>query len=602
MSSKANLSRFFFLFSLIFLLYSVLSNTVGYHDSWVLDGIEFPTILFVFSMVVLFVTGDISPKWLAIYATVYLTTLNLLPSFKYSLPYGTGDILTHLGLVREIYTSGHLPPTQIFGYSNFPLMHIFNAIASLIIGESPIKIFKFIVPMAMSISPLIIYIISTRLYIHIKLQKYAIFGTLLLFTNYNYFIAPASLATLLMFLTFTFIVHVTLTNRQYLGFSCVILLGVLGVVFMHHFTSLAFLSILVLCAGWFFATSESDSKRQNRTLLFIPIFYITVLFSWWMYNARWVFHLFSVNIKKYLLIPDEALKPLPIGATAEKVGVDVFIFNHIGAIIIAVLSATGILILCIDVLKKENKYSKGYAFFLYIFMFISANFILFIYQAVAGVPLVNVERMMIFGFLFAPTFMALSLFKFDGILNRFKLKNGFLVLVLFMLASLTLIEFFPSERLLPGNALNIANSEYMFYMAEYVKEHPFEEYFLASDEVTRRVLVGFTDHSIWSRFSIEKKDLNPYGESSSLLLQFLDIPENLKGQYGMTGRDYHTEYQNQSIMFLVHRPGAGGIFYEFYEANHPAQEKAWLIDRAIERQDVDLIYNNGEAFVLLKGK
>ncbi|MEE8403347.1 MAG: hypothetical protein V3R93_06305 [Candidatus Hydrothermarchaeaceae archaeon] len=45
-----------------------------------------------------------------------------------------------------------------------------------------------------------------------------------------------------------------------------------------------------------------------------------------------------------------------------------------------------------------------------------------------------------------------------------------------------------------------------------------------------------------------------------------------------------------------------GVESIIFKRNHSQEERAWLIDRAIERKDIDLIYDNGEAYVMVRQK
>jgi hypothetical protein len=89
----------------------LLLNQRGYQDSWILQDIFVPTILYIltFSVIAVLLNNN---KLIALVCASFIILLNAIPNLKYDLFYGTFDSVAHYGYVRNLVSM--LLPIKIF--------------------------------------------------------------------------------------------------------------------------------------------------------------------------------------------------------------------------------------------------------------------------------------------------------------------------------------------------------------------------------------------------------------------------------------------------------------------------------------------------------
>lgn len=169
----------------------------------------------------------------------------LLPFFRGYATLGRGDVLTHIGLIRDILHTGYFSSPNFTNH--YPVIHIIGANLSYLTGLTP-ELLAEIFPGLFTL----FYIV----YIHILARNIATkmgetllitaFGSLLLFKHGNLMLAPSIICFYMLPFTL-FLINKRLSSHRGLEFSIILVLILLMVPFLHPGEGTIFLFLIILC-------------------------------------------------------------------------------------------------------------------------------------------------------------------------------------------------------------------------------------------------------------------------------------------------------------------------------------------------------------------
>jgi len=595
-----------FFTSLFCLVVTTLLNRTGSHDICVLSGIEVATLIFVFSFALLFSSIE-KPSEVVIYTSIYIVFLYMLPCLKYSIPLGTGDLYYHLATSRSIYDQGNIPSGV--PYSNFPILHILVASTSLVSGIPLIPLLGGMMWVLYGVlAPSLTYTAAKHVFSSERLQKFAVLFSP--FLSYGFFVQAGTTAPYLasLFLLailvclLKFVDPMSEKQRKTLPkMTLIVLFLIATLVLTHHYTSYALGLGLALTVVFFYIFAKM-LREKNEVLAPIvnkfsraDLFLVVVFLVWWMYTAQGILNSFVRNIYNYLILMKEPTLALPaLGSGLLKLD----FFTWLRFIVLSnslkwevvFFSSFGIALFLISIYRRKTIGALRHKLMVAL-CYITSFVTLFAVQYWMRYGEIGIERFVSYSFLLSPIFACLAMDFIDKALSEAHLNKSRLykaslkslkVAFLCFILSFPLIEIYPSEKLPPNTLINRVSSIYQYEMVKFVERHETPQLIIAGDSLTMRQIVGFSGYALYNKTLSEK-----VGES--LLLYFLGLNRTNSGIEALTGT-------SEGFLFLIHTPGKSGFLYEKYEI--PEVENATLIVRASQQKGINLIYNNGESYIV----
>lgn len=436
---------------------SLLSSVSGHNDGWALTGM-LPALI-----PLAFLSGLVIALTSFREATVFMVVFNifllLIPSIKYTVPVGIGDVYENLGMVRVLLERGYVPLER--AYTFFPLSHVSVVQVILVTGMPALFIFGSFMQITYGIlAPCIIYSLIKQICRYPEKAKYVlILSPFLFYWNFNQsgLIAP-SLAHVFVFLSLLFFLKIIEGSHRFGRADAVALLIILvAMVFTHHYS--VFIFSLVLALGIFIsefvraAIHIRYSEFVRRTSFSVLILFCMFI-SWWMYQAQSIFR-FPLTLMR-LLLAGEPLgyqQLIPPGRGLAELSfiewVTQLVLKYSLYFEVALLSCMGLLLFCWRLIHGKH-IGNPYGLFWASIMVLGYVCIFFL-QWVSGYGDVHWSRILSSAFLFSPLFAWIP-FVF---LQKRRVAIAFL-LGLMLLTPLP--QFFPSEPL--GTGYNLVTTEY----------------------------------------------------------------------------------------------------------------------------------------------
>jgi hypothetical protein len=554
----------------------VLLNQRGYQDSWILQDIFVPTILYVLTFSVVAVLLD-NNKLIALICASFLVVLNAIPNLKYDFFYGTFDSVGHYGYIRDLVSLGHVASTGYYApsYQDFPGMHIFIGSLSIISGVSINVAIKLVTSMIVGIIPLMTYLATNRVF-EPRIQRFIIIASGLP-TFASYTLTGTDFALPLYFCITCLILRSLFTENKR-DYTIVLLILVFGLLFSHAMTTLYLISFLVGAVLLLKLLSIKEKwvmKNYRKTsILVIGILMILIV----SFAARLTFEsgtileTFIDAIKSFLghkalgIVPSTFLK-VPLSAKLVFV-----VLTYIMDAVIALMGCLGVIVLFVKLRHKNREiYEKFYTFLLCIMTAILA---LLAFQFLSGFSGIEYERLIDYAIVLSPFLVGLFLWHLNYHFGRYRFGSALVFLVLFSSILVSLIQFYPFQPIVPtANVLsqNLPANEYILdyrsvntvyqeRMILFAESFSPNSAIVASDTVTRWQIYGFANDTFISRVEYNSP------------LQVSNLNWNL---------------------FLLHYDGKAGSL------NEPVANRT--SERLTELKDAlgnDVVYDNGESFII----
>lgn len=424
MSRKNLLFLLIFIAATVALVTVALFNRRDYQDTWILQDIVSVTAVYVlvFSF---FAVACVDNRLLALGCASFIIVLNAIPNLKYDMLNGTFDSITHYGYAQNLVSLGHVPSTGFYAstYQDFPGMHILIGSLSIVTGLSVSAIIQLVTSLLVGIIPLMTYFATNRVF-EPSIQRFIVVASgLPILTSYG--LTGTTFAVPLFFSIICLILRSLLTeNKRTRSIEHVIvsLMLVLGLLFSHAMTTLyLILSLLIAVLLLKFLSIKGKSvvkSYQNARVLVMGILMILLV----SFAARLMFGSGSLleiltDAGKMILTSHTTAGIVP--GTFFKVPLSAKVIflalSHIGDAVIVLMSCVGILVLFVNLRRKNREiYEKFYVFLLCvegaILALLAAQFLL----AFSGV---EYERLVGYAIVLSPFLVGLFLWHLNNHLS-----------------------------------------------------------------------------------------------------------------------------------------------------------------------------------------
>ena len=553
----------------LILISNILFIRRDYQDSWILEGLEFPFILFVLTYVAVFFSEKKISTMIALGIIGRIIFL-LVPSLKYIWFQGVW-IDQHQQYALASYVVDHgriIHGIEAFGakvYSSTPSVHLAFSIFSIVPDIPVAEALKYLPVFLAPLYPLLTYFILVRMKMPFKTTglRYALFISSIPLSEGQYLVTGHLFSGLLVLLILSCFVALFYGNdRRYL-LLLVILIIVLATA--HSSSSLllvaSLLAVMLLQKVNFF---RIESYKMSSIILLN----FTACIAWLSFPARFTLE----SILKVLVFRVPSGMTPKSGAVPvrffELLRTDVFssfqvlLVQHGADALLLLLTLVGLVIL----LRSWRKIGDATKFFC---IFVIP---LFVFMGVGILLKVGAFRPLFFIHLTFPIFFAVFILH----VNRRQTK-WIPTMIFSVMVSLVILQLYPCQPLVPSAnvlSLDLSADEPLFYATEVNSIYQRDMIFFASnhimkgriacDRITRNQILGLAGYDYWVSYKID----------------YYPIDKN------QTERQYE--------FFLTHLPGASGRFQEPVEIRTKS-----LILSTIYNSSV--IYTNGESFILTDG-
>jgi len=567
---------------MVVLLSASAATSRDYQDSWILEGLEIPYIVFI-STYMIYVLTENKIKWIIPFALIFRSVIVLLPNLKYVWFQGVAiDEHSHYRLVQDIYFEGHIPQPHISAgmlHSQDPLMHLSFSIYSVITGVPVLYSFKYWPIMAWFIYPLIIYLMMKNSGMKKKSSlKYAlVISSIPVKAGLSYVVVGTLYGALFSFLFLSQLIKV-LQKRDRRDWIIATIYSI-ALVTAHFYSST--MLIITLLVTYLMILSLRKFAHKHFTQLQWRTFSSTFLLTIILVNLVWIFHkatymldyiskLIAPYITRIMGLKVIMRQPIPerffeLSFTNFMEGINVFIVFYGGDIFLLLLTLIGILVIA----KTPRMRSKSLVF---LCLYVISSGLFLIPILILGIGRGNwMDRIARSLLTISPIFSCISLSFFDKKIRNTKLTI-FIISTLMVLAT---IEVYGCQSLIPP-ASSISkdlptdepvtyvvdvNSVYQRRMVEHAERYIPQDTLIACDKLTKHQILGLTNY-------------NFYGS-------------HIAWYYPLDKSNPEREYD----YFLIHLPGKSGRFQERAETRTRS-----LISEAIH--DSNVVYTNGESYIL----
>ena len=289
---------------MIALLGAAASISRDYQDSWILEGLEIPYVIFMVTYIA-YVFTEKKITWMIPFALIFRSVILLLPNLKYVWFQGIAiDQHSHYRLAEDIYNEGYIPSGRL--YSDTPLMHLSFVIYSVITGVPVLYSFKYWPILSWSLYPLVIYFIVKNLGMkkNSSLLKYAlIISCIPVKETISYIVVGTLFAPLLSFLVLSQLVE-GLQKRDRRNWIVAIIYS-LALAATHTYTSIMLTIILfamylmmIYAPSLRKLVSKNFTPLQLKSLLQTSIVIASISIAWLVYKA---FFILDKIIKNFMI-------------------------------------------------------------------------------------------------------------------------------------------------------------------------------------------------------------------------------------------------------------------------------------------------------------
>ncbi len=232
--------------------------------------------------------------WLAGLIIVILADFAVLSLyiFKDYYVYGHGDVLTHIGIIKDVLVEGTISQNNFY-----PLIHILATIVSLIMGISHITTVKYLTPIFFMAYICFIYSLSGTIFPSRRYQFISAAASAPLFFSLFLTGMYPHLLSVLMLPLIYYLYFKQETEIRSIGFKILFIIFIIAYPFFHPITALmiiCFLATMEVSKHFYFSLTMDE--RGTGNISFNPILISLVTFTIWILS----FKQFRGNLK-YLL-------------------------------------------------------------------------------------------------------------------------------------------------------------------------------------------------------------------------------------------------------------------------------------------------------------
>jgi hypothetical protein len=560
MPRMAFVSKVILILTIVVLLGSAASLRRDYQDSWILEGLEIPFVLFVVTFALTYFLEK-RELGLVTLAVVGRTIFMLIPNLKYVWFQGVyTDQQQQYALANYVVNQGHISTIGNPDYTSTPLLHLLLSIFSIVPGVPLAQALKYLPVVFSLIYPLLTYLIIKKLTFleRTPVLKLALFISSIPFTFEQFVIMGTSFGIFLAFLILFCLL--TIFEKKDRRYWLITLLFLFDLVAGHSISSII---MMLLVSGVLIVQKIGFLKSKMSFNLSVALTFVSFCIAWLVFQAPATLNVvvrLIVNAIRGGQAPTTDVIPPTFFSLANAnvfAAVETFLVYYGADIFLLCMSALGMVFL----LAKRNRLN-GVAKFLLLFGGLDFGLIL------VGVFLgLGPTRALTFQRLLFPIFSGISIYYLS------KKKPWMRTIMFVLLISLSTVEFFACQPLVaPANIVykelpasvplgyvNQVNTIYQRQVAVFAISTA--EGRIACDEHTRNLLIG----------------LGGYNFSTVHLANYYPLDKSKPIQ----------EYE----LFVIHMPGKSGTLGEQAKIRSPS-----LILDAV--YDSSIVYTNGESYIL----
>jgi hypothetical protein len=549
----------------VILIGNALAISRDYQDSWILEGLEIPFLVFVviFSLTFSSEKKESSLIGLAILGRIVFL---LIPNLKYTWFQGVYiDQSMQYSLASYVINTGRISTSSLFTpYVVAPLFHLLLSIFSIFLNVPVVDSMKYIPVLLSSMYPLLVYGILKRMKLaqRSNILKLTLFLSSIPIATGAYTVTGTMFGILLALIILFLLVTILEKSDPKYWLVCVIF--VIALALAHSVTSVILTGILLLILA-LQRIPHFRPKYHFRTSTILAIALISL--AWLMFPAystlETIVSIFSVSVPTGKTPPSEYIPSTFFQlARAEPLAAALTFLVYYGADFFLLILALAGLIIMFRIRKNLNNASSFLMFFgglVFVIMIIG------VFIKAGPTRALSIEELLF------PIFCGIAVFYLG---NKRKLLRPLLIILIMVLATLQLYgcqPLIPSANIiytgLPSNVpigyVNQVNSIYQRQVVNFALSH-FAVGVIACDSVTYNQISGVA--------------------SSSFLLS------HVTNYYPIDTQQPQQEYD----LLIIHVPGKAGILAEKADVRSPD-----LILQTIYNSSV--VYTNGESFILARG-
>jgi len=216
-------------------------------------------------------------KWGFVLLIAANAVLLLLPAIRYHL-YARGDMLTFIGMIREIHSIGAIPETNYY-----PNLHVLALTLTYATGLDATALVNAVPPLFSVLYMVSLYKLSTVLFEDQRKPLFVLpFGALLLYKFENLLFSP-NIAAFMMVPFVFYLLFQVYTNRSATRYEVAFLVVVVAIVFYHPITTAFLVGLFVALKLSLVVRRHLGGRsvsRENTPLVTASIAFV-VFFSWY---------------------------------------------------------------------------------------------------------------------------------------------------------------------------------------------------------------------------------------------------------------------------------------------------------------------------------
>jgi len=558
----------------LILLCNAATISRDYQDSWILEGLEVPFVLFVITYISYFMVEK-RFNWLIAFALIAQATFIMIPNLKYTWFQGMAiDQHLQYELASATYNQGHIIPGNV--YSDTPLFALSLVINSEISGLPLLQVYKYFPLMLWFTYPIWIYIILRKFGLESSFLKYSLLiSSIPVKPQTSYLVVGMLFGTVFVFIIL--IQLAKLAENKSRRDWIVILISTFALVAGHSVSSmmlsLALLVIPILSFMLYRLSHDTIFVAKVKPPFLGAMTIVVTSVAWLSLNAKEIFsegvNFFIPYINKLLNIPSSKLPGEFIAPRFFEVSfvdqMKVFLVYNGGDLLLISFTLVGVLII---IKKLWLRKKRG---LLFLSFYAISLMVILLFGAFLNLGYHWGDRVLRLASRVAPIFFGVSLFYIETKLR----SKAVPLLIIVLLAILGTAELYRCQPLIPaasslGNQfpsdepivyVNLANTAYQRYMIAYAERYLPDGTTIAADKATGHQIYGIAN---WN-FSQNHKVFYPLAWETSV------------------AHDY----------FLLHLPGVSGGFEEKVE-----NRTRNVILSIIYDPNYDIVYSNGESYIL----
>ncbi len=188
----------------------------------------------------------------------------------------TTDILGHMGYAQLIIENGFI--NEIGYYKYFPLLHIFNAIGSLLLGINIKTSYLLVVTLTFSISIILVYLISYKATHNVK---YALLSALIyLFLRPVVYEGMSTITRTIAYLFCLYILFLIFKNGIDIRIKLLTIFFILPLILVHQ-TTLVYFTVIILLL--FIIDRMINIDKTYTISHFYILLFVSLFISYWFY-------------------------------------------------------------------------------------------------------------------------------------------------------------------------------------------------------------------------------------------------------------------------------------------------------------------------------